>query len=103
MVVFFRNGIIKGRIRYKEWWTQAEGVVGFYNAFQIMGEKKYMEAASGCWKYIQETLVDHTYGGWIKRIKPNRTINTESFKIGPWECPYHDSRMCLEMIKRLKE
>ncbi len=87
----------------KEWWTQAEGIVGFYNTYQLTGDFKYLEAAKSCWKYIQEKLIDHTYGGWIKRIKPDGKPNLESFKIGPWECPYHDSRMCLEMIKRLEK
>lgn len=87
----------------KEWWTQAEAVVGFYNAYQLCGNDKFLHAAEGCWAYIQNNLIDHQYGGWIKRIRPDGTPNHKSFKIGPWECPYHHTRLCLEMIERLNE
>ena len=86
----------------KEWWSQAEGVVGFTNAYQLSGDKKFLRAAEGTWAYIQEKLIDREYGDWIKHIRPDGTPNQDTPKIGPWECPYHHARMCLEMIERLR-
>lgn len=86
----------------KEWWGQAEGVVGFTNAYQLSGEEKYLRAAEDCWNYIQTKLVDHQYGDWIKRIRPDGSVDEDSYKVGPWECPYHHARMCLEMMARLE-
>ncbi len=87
----------------KEWWSQAEGVVGFYNAYQLSGDEKYARAAQGCWAFIRARLVDHEHGDWFKRVRPDGTVNPDSFKVGPWECPYHHTRLCLEMMDRLKE
>ncbi len=87
----------------KEWWTQAEGVVGFYNAYQLSGDEKYARAAEGCWAYIREKLIDRQYGDWVKRIRPDGTVNPQSYKVGPWECPYHHARLCMQMMERLKE
>jgi mannobiose 2-epimerase len=86
----------------KEWWTQAEGVVGFYNAYQLSGDEHFAQAAAGCWDFIRVRLVDHQYGDWVKRIHPNGTIDQQSYKVGPWECPYHHTRLCLQMMERLK-
>jgi len=86
----------------KEWWSQAEGVVGFINAYQLSGDEKYLRAAGDCWRYIQEKLVDTQFGDWIKRIRPDGSVNENSFKVGPWECPYHHARLCLEMMARLE-
>ena len=87
----------------KEWWAQAEAVVGFYNAFQLSGNKKFAQAAYRCWKFIQEKIVDRTFGDWYKRLNLDGTPNIYSFKVGPWECPYHHSRACFEMLDRLNE
>lgn len=85
----------------KAWWAQAEAVVGFYNAYQLSGEEHFAEAAFRCWHYIQNKMVDRVQGDWIKQIFRDGTPNRSTFKIGPWECPYHHSRVCLEMLDRL--
>ena len=86
-----------------EWWPQAEAVVGFYNAYQMTNEKKFLTASTNSWEFINTYLVDRTYGGWIKRLLPDRSIDDKSLKAGPWEGPYHESRMCFEMIERLNK
>lgn len=85
----------------KEWWPQAEAVIGFYNAYQLSGEMKYLNASNTCWNYIIDNFVDKTNGGWFKRLQKDGTIDLSSPKIGPWECSYHESRLCFEMMNRL--
>ena len=86
----------------KSWWVQAEAMVGFYNAHQLSGQERFAEAAWRSWEYIQNKLVDHTYGDWLKKLHRDGTPDPNSFKTGPWECPYHHSRACFEMLDRLK-
>jgi cellobiose epimerase len=85
----------------KSWWVQAEAVVGFYNAWQISGQERFKQAAVRSWEYIQDKLVDRKYGDWLKRLHRDGTPDHSSFKVGPWECPYHHSRLCFEMMERL--
>jgi mannobiose 2-epimerase len=87
----------------KEWWTQAEGMVGFYNAYQMTGELRFEQASAGLWAYIQDKLVDRQHGDWFKRLRRDGTPVVDGFKAGPWECPYHHSRACFEMIGRLED
>ncbi len=87
----------------KQWWAQAEAVVGFYNAYQISGEARFAEAASRCWRYIESKLVDRVHGDWFKVLDRNGAPDpNHQRKVGPWECPYHHSRACMEMLTRLK-
>lgn len=86
----------------KAWWAQAEGLVGFYNAYQLTGDRRFARAASRCWEYAQSHLVDRTHGDWFKRLNPDGTPDHTAYKAGPWECPYHHSRACLEMLNRLQ-
>ena len=85
----------------KSWWVQTEAVVGFYNAYQLTVEEKFKHAAFRCWIYIQEKLVDRKYGDWFKQLDRNGVPDYNTFKTGPWLCPYHHSRMCFEMMDRL--
>jgi mannobiose 2-epimerase len=85
----------------KSWWVQAEAMVGFYNAYQLSGQEHFAQAAYRCWEYIQNRMVDRTYGDWLKKLHRDGTPNPGAFKTGPWECPYHHSRACFEMLDRL--
>ena len=85
----------------KEWWPQAEGIVGFYNAYQRTGDGRFAEAAFRCWDVVRERFVDRSNGDWFKRLAPDGSPDPTSHKAGPWDCPYHHSRACLEMLERL--
>jgi mannobiose 2-epimerase len=90
----------------KHWWAQAEAVVGFYNAYQISGEERFLDHAYRAWEFIERKVVDHAHGEWHAKLKPDGTPFTESEDsdaclVGPWKCPYHNSRVCYEMMERL--
>jgi mannobiose 2-epimerase len=85
----------------KEWWPQAEAVVGFYNAWQLTGDSSLREAAARCWQFIQDRVVDHKHGEWFWCIRPDGTPDPSQPKVSPWKCPYHNGRCCLEIIKRI--
>ncbi len=85
----------------KHWWPQAEAVVGFWNAWQMTGEDRYAEAAVNCWSFIKTFLLDKEEGEWHWRTgRCGEPVLSED-KAGPWKAPYHNSRMCLEMGRRL--
>jgi mannobiose 2-epimerase len=92
----------------KHWWAQAEAVVGFYNAFQISGEERFAAAARRTWDYIEVKVVDKVHGEWHAKLTPEGVPLTakedaDATLVGPWKCPYHNARVCYEMIKRLEE
>lgn len=86
------------------WWVQAEAVVGFYNGWQKDNSKThYLEAAENIWKFIQEKVVDKRPGSeWFSEVDVNGKPYMHKPILEPWKCPYHNGRMCLEMIKREK-
>ena len=90
-----------GTSRERHWWVQAEAIVGFTAAHQISGDERYGVAALACWDYVQRHFVDRTHGEWFKVLRPDGTPIPGQMKAGPWECPYHHARMCLEMMARL--
>ena len=60
-----------------------------------------LEMAEAAWEFIQSHLIDREHGEWYWAILPDGTPDTSNDKAGFWKCPYHNSRMCLELIERL--
>jgi mannobiose 2-epimerase len=86
----------------KEWWPQAEAVVGFYNAWQLTGDAVFREAAVRCWQFIQDRVVDHERGEWFWCVRPDGTPDPAQPKVSAWKGPYHNGRCCLEIIHRIQ-
>jgi mannobiose 2-epimerase len=85
----------------KQWWPQAEAVVGFLNAYQLSGQQHFLDAAEKSWEFIEKHIVDHEHGEWFWLVSRAGVPGTEHYKVDPWKCPYHNSRACLEVVQRL--
>ena len=85
------------------WWVQAENVVGWFNLWQHFGDDNAFAKAEKCWHYIKTNLIDWDNGEWFWSRHPDGTLNIVDDKAGFWKCPYHNSRMCLEIIERTAE
>lgn len=85
------------------WWVQAETVLGFVNgALKHPEIKEYMMAARSEWDYIQEHMIDPREGSeWFWDVDKNGEATDKKPIVEPWKCPYHNGRMCLEIIRRL--
>lgn len=84
------------------WWVQAEAVVGFLNGWQKnSGQEKYLKAAQNEWEFIKEYVIDKRSGSeWFREVTKDGVPFPESPIVEPWKCPYHNGRMCFEVIKR---
>ena len=86
----------------KSWWVQAETVIAFFNAYQITNESKYLDKAFLTWDFIKKYMIDYKYGEWYGTVsKDDHKPNMSESKIGPWKCPYHNSRMGLQIAERI--
>jgi len=83
-----------------EWWPQAETVVGCLNAWQISGDKTFLDAAVRTWGWIKSNMIDHEYGEWYSNVFPDGSPQKNRVKADHWRCPYHNSRMGFEVITR---
>lgn len=107
--IAFENGALNNERENEKidktriWWVQAEGVVGFYNAFEKYGDSKFLDIATSLWEYIKGNIIDKRQGGeWHSEVFENGEFSTEKPVVDPWKCPYHNGRMCLEIITREK-
>ena len=84
------------------WWVQAENVVGWFNLYQHFHDEDALQKALHCWDYIKSQLIDWDHGEWFWSRHPDGSLNLIDDHAGFWKCPYHNSRMCLEIIERME-
>ena len=82
------------------WWVQAENVVGWFNIYQHFGDPAAWQRACRGWEYIKSQLVDYEHGEWYWSRHADGTLNLDDDKAGFWKCPYHNGRMCMEIMER---
>ena len=96
------NGVVDDR---RIWWVQAETVVGFLNAYEKTGRGEYLGAARDVWGFIRDHLIDRRDGyaagrEWYWWVGADGTPAAGQPIVEPWKCPYHNGRMCFEVIRR---
>lgn len=86
------------------WWVQAEAINGLIHMWQKTNDKTYLNAAKDIWNFIQENLIDRRpHGEWFWAVGANGKPVMEKPVAGIWKCPYHNGRMCIEMLRGLPE
>ena len=85
----------------RHWWVQAESVVGHFNLWDHFGSSAGMKNALTNWEFIKAHIIDHENGEWFWSVRADGSINREDDKAGFWKCPYHNGRMCMEIIERV--
>lgn len=87
------------------WWVQAETVVGFLNGYQKDPSKtEYLKAAESEWRFIRDYQIDKRPGSeWFYAVTEDGTPDESRPIVEAWKCPYHNGRMCMEVIRRLQQ
>lgn len=85
------------------WWVQAETVVGFLNGYEKDPSRtQYKEAAEATWQFIKDYVIDKRSGSeWFWLVRQDGTPVEGEPIVEPWKCPYHNGRMCMEVMRRL--
>lgn len=88
---------------HRIWWVQAETVIGFLNGYQKdPSRKEYLQAAESEWQFIRDHVIDKRAGSeWYWEVDENGRPYPDRPIVEPWKCPYHNGRMCMEVMKRL--
>lgn len=86
--------------KHREWWVFSEAVVGYLNAWQISGDDRFLKPLYGIWDFTKKHILDLKGGEWFTGVNDDYSL-VNGNKISFWKCPYHNARMCLEVLKRI--
>jgi len=83
----------------RQWWVQAETVVGNLWLWKYHSDDAALDRALACWYYIRKRLIDPHGGEWWWAVLPDGSLDLSQPKAGFWKCPYHNTRMCLQVLE----
>lgn len=82
----------------RHWWVQAESVVGNLWAWKYLAVPEGYGRAVRAWEYISRNIVDRLDGEWWWKCDAEGRPDRAADKAGEWKCPYHNARMCLQVL-----
>lgn len=86
----------------KVWWVQAEAIVGFVNGYQKnTARSDYLNTVKKIWEFIKQYVIDPRENSeWLNELHEDGSPIENKEIAGLWKCPYHNGRMCFELINR---
>lgn len=96
------NGVVDTT---RVWWVQAEAMVGYMNAYRKNPSKdEYLQAVSDIWDFVKKYIIDKRADSeWLWCVDENGNQTENKPIVEPWKCPYHNGRMCFEIIRRTED
>jgi len=88
------------RDQQKEFWQQAEMLVGMLDAYLIFGEEKYLDAFRKTWRFVWEHQINHEVGEWYALLDRDGTVLWD-YLGHAWKNNYHTVRSMIECLRRL--
>jgi mannobiose 2-epimerase len=101
--IIYEKDLATGHVQTsRSWWAHVECIVGYFNAYEISGNEKFLDYSINCWNYTRDHFVDKVNGGWFPNVNADGEVGRGD-KAGHWICPYHNGRMCMEIMERAEK
>lgn len=85
----------------KEWWQNTEALVGYLDAYEHFGDRRYFDAFWSTWRFAHRCFINHEVGEWRQLLTRDGRVLLGD--IGNWrKAIYHTGRSMLECKQRLE-
>ena len=88
------------RERNKEFWQQAEALIGFLDACLLFGPDKYFDAYENVHRFVMDHVINHAVGEWFPLFDENNNLVWD-YMGHAWKINYHTVRAAIQSENRL--
>jgi mannobiose 2-epimerase len=85
----------------KEFWQQAEALVGFLDAADLTGDDSYLDAFRNIHTFVFTHMINWEQGEWFPLLARDGTVLWD-YMGHNWKICYHTIRGMVEVVKRLE-
>ncbi|HVO40579.1 MAG TPA: AGE family epimerase/isomerase [Spirochaetia bacterium] len=90
------------RDQQKEFWQQAEALVGLLDSYLLFREKPYADAFHRVFDFAWGRMINHEVGEWFALLDRNGTVKWD-YLGHAWKNNYHTTRSMVQTLRRLKK
>ena len=90
------------RDQQKEFWQQAESLVGLLDSYLLFREKQYAEAFRKVFDFVWNRMINHDVGEWFALLERDGTVKWD-YLGHAWKNNYHTTRSMVQTLRRLKK
>lgn len=84
----------------KEFWQNAEGLVGLLEGHRVTGDDAFLDAFVRTWQFAAAHLIHPEHGEWCVRVTETGDMVDDHLG-NTWKNCYHTGRAMLECLRRL--
>ncbi|HOE67112.1 MAG TPA: AGE family epimerase/isomerase [Candidatus Hydrogenedentes bacterium] len=88
------------RERNKEFWQQAETLVGLLDAYLLFGDETYLDAYENVHRFVMDRMIHHEVGEWFPLFDEKNTLLWD-YMAHAWKINYHTVRSMIQSEARL--
>lgn len=88
--------------REKEFWQQAEVLIGMLDAFLLFRDARYFDAYENVHRFIFDKMINHPVGEWWPLLT-REGVPIWTHMSHSWKVNYHTVRSMIQSIKRLNK
>lgn len=88
--------------RTKEFWQQAEAMVGFLDAYQLTNDSRYLDAYKNIHDFVFSKIINWDQGEWFALTEENGDLIWDYMGTS-WKVFYHTVRGTCQIVDRMKK
>ena len=85
----------------KEFWQQAESLVGLLDSYLLFHDPVYWQAFRKVFDFVWNRMINHDVGEWYALLDRDGTVRWD-YLGHAWKNNYHTTRSMVQALKRLK-
>ncbi len=87
---------------HKQFWQQAEVLIGMLDAYALFGDEKYWQAFENVYDFVFGSLVNMEAGGEWRALVEHDGTPVWDYLGHAWKISYHTVRGMIQTVKRLR-
>ena len=85
----------------KEFWQQAEALIGFLDAFMLLKDQGFLDAFDRTWSFVSKHLIHPDLGEWYALASREGSLKRD-YLGSSWKICYHTIRAVCLVVEKLK-